>query len=466
MSASIQSPSPAAPPGIVARALAGPVVKLALIGVLLLIMLIPEMWVSSMIDERQDRQQQVQEEIGRSWGPEQSVLGPILVVPFRATRAQPNLSNGQPQPPVWVRGYLHVMPARLVARVRLAPEMRRRGLFRAIVYSADVSLGGSFTVPPLAVREHPEAELLWRESYLAIGASDLRAFAADTPLSWSGQSLPAADDPPEGADCGMMRFMRWNLALTAAPAPDRAIAFETAFKLRGTQVFRLVPAARQIEMTAEAPWATPSFTGAVLPASSNVTGRGFEAQWAGAGGARQLAWHAPVAMQCNGSAIASANNPDQQIGVALLEAVPTYRMVTRASKYTVLFLALAYLTYFLFETLTRSRIHFVQYGLMGLSLSMFALLLLSLAEPIGFPLAYVAASAAIVLQASLYTAAATRRISLAVTFAGVIAALFGFLYVVLSLETYSLLAGAVALFVVLSVVMAATSHVDWSKPRT
>ena len=42
-----------------------------------------------------------------------------------------------------------------------------------------------------------------------------------------------------------------------------------------------------------------------------------------------------------------------------------------------------------------------------------------------------------------------------------LASLFGFLYVLLSLETYSLLVGSLGLFVVLSLVMMLTQRAKW-----
>jgi inner membrane protein len=111
------------------------------------------------------------------------------------------------------------------------------------------------------------------------------------------------------------------------------------------------------------------------------------------------------------------------------------------------------------------RIHFVQYCLLGASIALFSLLLISLSEPLGFELGYVISSALILFQASLYTAAVTRRLRLALVFSSILAALFGFLYVVLTLETYSLLAGSLALFVALSLLMAVTRHLDWSSAR-
>jgi inner membrane protein len=157
---------------------------------------------------------------------------------------------------------------------------------------------------------------------------------------------------------------------------------------------------------------------------------------------------------------------EDQIGAELLEVAPTYRMVDRASKYAVLFLTLSFLTYFLFELAARLRIHLVQYGLLGASIGLFSLLLISLSEPLGFEKGYVISSALVLLQASFYTAAVTRRFRLALTFFLILAALFGFLYVVLTMETYSLMVGSLALFVALSLIMMATRRLDWWRARS
>lgn len=115
----------------------------------------------------------------------------------------------------------------------------------------------------------------------------------------------------------------------------------------------------------------------------------------------------------------------------LTATVPTYRLVTRASQYAVMFLALAFLTYALFKLVARVRMHIVQCKLLSLSIILFPLLLLAFGELLGF--------------AAAYTVAVTRRRELAGLFAGLLGGLFGFLYVVLSLEAYAALAGATVL---------------------
>ncbi len=436
-----------------------PAAKVAAIGALLLLMLLPSTWVEGVIGEREARQDAVREDIARSWGPAQSVLGPILVVPYRFVQPAATGPQGQVLPATVVRRYVHIVPQRLAVEARLSPERRRRGLFGTIVYGADLALEGSFNVPALAIPGIPQAEILWAESVVVAGASDLRA-AGEAPLRWNESDLPASDDPPAGGGCGAMAFLSWPLA--TAPSPGQTIAFSTRMTLRGTGGLHLVPAARQLNFSVAAPWATPSFTGAVLPSEQTVTDTGFTARWQDAGGARQAVWFGDAPMTCSGPA-AATYDVLQQDGVDLLEAVPTYRMVNRTAKYALLFLALGFLTYFLFETLSGLAIHLVQYGLLGLSICLFPLLLLAFAEPLGFALSYAIASSAVVLQASLFTWSVTKRARLAAVFAGVISTVFGFLYVVLSLESLSLLVGTLALFAILSVVMAVTRRVDWGQ---
>ena len=430
----------------IARLVASPAGKAVAIGGLLLLMLIPLRYISGIIQEREARQTEVVKEFQRSWGPAQSMIGPVLVVPYWTSPDKP-------------RRYLHIAPSELKATVRLIPELRKRGLFHSVVYTADARLSGQFVMPQ-DVAAPDGAALLWPEAFVMLTASDLRSLKSSARLDWNGRSLPWNDCPQlSDGTCGRALFVVARPGLTGPPAQGNAIAFETRVELRGTGAFRLAPLGQEVDLSLSAPWPTPSFVGAVLPVSSKVTGDSFEA-----------AWHVSSNV-ATGQAVWSSNtllggqswHPlEDQIGAELLEPVPTYQMVDRASKYAVLFLALSFLTYFLFELISGVSIHFVQYGLLGASIALFSLLLISLSEPLGFPQGYAISSALILLQASLYTAVVTRRLRLTLMFFSILTALFGFLYVVLTLETYSMVVGSLALFVALSLVMAVTRRLDWS----
>lgn len=439
------TPGPAAPAALLRS-------KAAWIGGLLLALLLPQHFIGALVAEREARNEEVQREVGQGWGRAQTLLGPVLALPYRVPVSR-DASGAVTQ---WRQGTYAVLPTDLKARVDLAPESRRRGLFEAVVYAAKADMTGSFALPTAFPPEAPGIEVLWRDAYVLAGSGDLRAAGAGPALTWKGEALEPGDAAGDAGLCGPADALRWPVALEPPPEGGaQPVPFGLRLDLRGSRSFRLLPSARRTELALGGPWATPSFVGTELPARSSASGRQFSAEWTV--GNRQ-----PLVRRSLGvCGAAAAGSAEPGIGVELLEAVPTYRMVSRASKYAAFFLALSFATYAVFELTARVRIHPVQYGLLGCSVVLFPLLLLALGEPLGFAAAYALSAAAVTAQASLHTASATGRPALGAAFAAVLAALFGFLYVVLNLEAYSLLVGALALFAALSVVMAAARRVDW-----
>jgi inner membrane protein len=436
----VSDTAPPAPAGILSPQLARPALRLATVVGLFAILLPPQCMIAELIEEREARQEDVRAEIGAAWGRPQSVLGPVLVVPTRDPAALAILS----------RGTLSVLPATLEARVQLEPETRQRGIFSAVVYRARLELRGSLTVPPAEFGQ-PVRE--WRDAALHLAASDLRATPTEPALTWAGRPVGAAETAADSG-CRHIDAIRWPLRLEAPPMPGETIPFSASLELRGSSSFRLLPPARRTSFEASGPWATPGFSGSDLPIRSEVGPEGFRAEWLSAS-------RLPAALQGESWCERLSSSVVEGQQVTLLEAVPTYRMVNRAAKYAALVLALALLTYVLFELLAKVAIHPVQYGLLGLSLVLFPLLLLAVGEPLGFTAAFGIAAAMVTAQAGAHTAMVTRRPRLALLFTAVLAAMFGFVHVVLSLESYALLAGAVALFAALSVLMVATRSVRW-----
>ena len=433
------------------RALSAPTVKLGLILALTLVLQLPLSMVDGVISERQERQATVLAQFRSSWGPEQTLASPVLVVPFEVP-ADPLARRAH------ALGSVQIAANRLSVAATLQPQTRRRGFFTATVYTADVKVDGGFVVPDLAPPAQPGAELHWHDAYVLMSASNLGNGAAGD-ITVDGRTL-TLEPAPDTAYCGEAATVMARLPLDTPLEPGAKLGFSQHLNLSGTEAFRVASRARQTDMTLAAPWATPSFLGDVPPLSYTVSDHDFTASWqiAASVAASRPRWASDGAGAC-GMAGPSA---DAQPGVELLDAVPTYRMVARAAKYANLFLLLAFLTYFLFETASGLRIHLVQYGLLGLSISLFALLLVSLGEPLGFTAAYGISTALVLLQASLFTRSVVRRWRPSLVFGAVLAGLFGFLYVVLSLETYALLVGTGAVFAALSAVMLMTRRIRWS----
>jgi inner membrane protein len=433
--------------------LTGPVRKLLLIAGLFLCTLIAGAPINGVIEEREARQAGVLAEFKQSWGPEQNLRAPVLVVPYQTGQS---------------RQYLKIVPARLKMNARLAPEERKRGLFHATVYNAAVEFEGSYAIPAeTKLRENlgdsGASVIQWDQSFVVLEASSLSGVSPGDRFIWNGEETSwqnCWEALNSDEECKQSPLLAARPHITSESAAGTQIPFRATVNLRGTGSFQLLYHGRELDAAISAPWSTPSFTGNLLPSASNVTAQGFEAHW------QTVAFSSPQVWQSRYRTWMYYNSGDAGpgatvIGANLLDATPAYRIIHRASKYSILFVVLAFTTYFLFELLSKARIHAVQYGLLGASLTLFTLLLISFSEPLGYTLGYAISAGLVLLQATLYTAAVARRPLHAALFGTMLATLFGFLYVLLSLETYSMLAGALGLFIVLSVVMAITQRVDW-----
>ena len=420
--------------------------KVALVAGIAIATIVPNLLISNLVEEREERQSGVRAEFTRNWGPEQTVLGPVLVIPYQA--------GDRP------RTYVRIAAAKLDLAATLNPQERRRGLFSATVYDATLDMQGAFVVPAEArLREvvtDKDGRFIWNEAAIALGTrSRLTGLSSSDNITVDG--MPTAWAPcletlrPDAACKGA------DMVLAKAPLPlaneGHRVTFKGRVSLRGTGQFAVIHAAKEMSAVFRSSWPSPSFAGDVLPLNSTVSADGFEAKW------QTMEFGSPRITTASAIAEPSMWNTPC-IGVDLIQATPIYRMINRVAKYGLLFIVLSFATYFFFEVLSRLRIHVVQYGMLGLSLSLFSLLLLSLAEPIGYTNGYLVAAGLVLLQSTLYTAAVARRFMPAFLFALMLASLFAFIYVLLGLETYSLLIGALALFAVVSVLMALTQMVN------
>jgi inner membrane protein len=201
--------------------------------------------------------------------------------------------------------------------------------------------------------------------------------------------------------------------------------------------------------------------GRYLPASQTIDQGGFSAKWSISylGRSYGQLWDG-----------ASSTEPaprtvlESAFGVTLLNPVDAYRETDRAIKYGIMFIALTFAACLIFELVGDTRPSLAQYGLIGLSLCIFYLLLLSLSEQVGFGLAYLVSAAAVVAQAAMYNWALQRRRAPALAFGTILAGLYGGLYGLLQLEDVALLAGSLLLFAVLSLAMWFTRNLHRVQP--
>lgn len=150
-------------------------------------------------------------------------------------------------------------------------------------------------------------------------------------------------------------------------------------------------------------------------------------------------------------------------GFEIETGLSVYRKVERVLKYAILFIILTFGAFFLMDILGSLRLHPIQYLLVGLSLAEFYLLLLALTEHLGFLLAYIISAIMTTCLITLYSRFILKNKRGATIVGLMLAFIYSYLLIVLHLETYALLMGALLLFVVLATVMIITRNVDWDK---
>jgi inner membrane protein len=420
-------------------------VKLVLIGVLCLLAQIPLWMVEDLIAERQLGNEQAETVVQNAWGGPVDVAMPYLAIDARITET----TLGQT---VRVRDTVLFVAARdLKVDLVTDPHTRSRGIFDIVVFTADNRFEGVIQVPET---EDLVQELGVDNVVLDLSTARLVVEIADRRALVQSPQLKAneRDSILRWVNEGNWTPLARNAAFMASPVSVSAkmeVAFNLSYQVQGSRGITVLPTASELQVNLVSAWPSPSFAGAFLPRDHEVTDLGTSASWRM--GLNNLAL--PVVWDTTSTSAMRATVGSMAFGVDLIEPVSLYRMVERAVKYGLLFITTTFLIYVLFESLGRRPIHIVHYGLVGAALSIFYVLLLSLAEVVGFGVAYLISTAAVVLQTGLFTWAIMRSWRRCLVFSGVLAAVYGYLYLLLDLEEMSLLAGSIGLFALLSAAM-------------
>jgi inner membrane protein len=439
---------------------ARPATILKLLGIagLVLLLQIPLWLIHGLRAERAGRRAEAIAEITRTWGRDQQITGPFLVIPYRSTTTltRATLINGRQVESTETRPVEKLavfLPVELTAEGRLEPERRHRGIYETVVYTARLRLKGRFAAPDLIPLGLDSADMLWARAYLALGVDDLRGARAALAVSWNGQPHPFGPGPRLAPLTGGVHAPLPPLT-PGMPAGE----FTCELPLNGSGRLTFAPVGDQTTVRLASPWADPGFTGALLPAERELGPAGFVALWQASYYAREYArqWSE------DRDPPSAADLADSAFGVELVEVVDAYRLVERATKYGLLFVVLLFTAFFLFEVLAALRLHVVHYTLVGAALLLFYLALLALAEFVPFHLAYAGAAAATTALISLHSVAILRSGARSLVIAAALVAIYGFLFFVLNLQDYALLAGTAALCTTLGVVMFATRKIDWA----
>ncbi len=445
------------------------VLKMLIVFGLTIAILIPLLLINSVIDQRQMYRNQAVHAIARSSAGAQALAGPVIVVPYTdlvdveekndkgevVRRVRQEVANQ------WV-----FFPQSMETTGRLKPESRFLGLHEVRSYELDAKTSASFKLR-IPEDDEPRTPRTIGQPSLSYGIADVRGLQGLPQLKVDGRDMKL--DRGLGGREGSGLHVRLEV-----PKPGEDIVMQTQFEfaLKGTESLAIMPLAQRNRVVLDSTWPHPQLNGSFTARARTVSDKGFHAEWEVSSlasnaqaqylGGKILPDVSAIGMSSSFDSQNVAGNGDTDaIGVSLVDPVNIYSQADRASKYGILFVVLTFVGFFMFELIKQLRIHPIQYGLVGLALAIFFLLLIALSERIAFGQAYLVASAACIGLLGYYVSHVLRSWPRGIGFAAMLTTLYAALYGLLVSEDNAMVLGAGLLFLILSAIMIITRKIDW-----
>jgi len=417
--------------------------KVLTIGFITLALLIPKIMIIELIGERETTADNSKKEVMQKWSLAQTVRGPVLVIPY----VERNFDIHEKQMTEEIKE-LYLLPKTLKIAGELFPQKLYRSIYETVVYESEVKLEGNFERIDFDAVKIGEKDVMWDKAKILVSISDLRGIIEIGTLTWNGRPhtfSPGMENPVVGQN-GI------SLPLTGLSPGDFPAGFRFSLQLKGSESMQFAPVGEITEVEIQSKWNDPGFEGNYLPAERKIDNNGFHAQW--------------KVLHFNRNFPQQWKNDEYRVtiadfGVKLVTIADHYQKSSRAAKYGILVILFTFLSFFLNEIITRQRVHPFQYILVGFAVLIFYLLLLSISEQLGFNLAYMISALAVILLIFAYSRTFLKKWSDSAIQTLILTFSFGFIYVLMQLESYALLTGSIGLFFVLALTMFFTRKINW-----
>ena len=386
--------------------------KIALMGVLALLMLIPLAMVMGQIEDRQLAADSSRNDVSASWGRAQTLTGPVLKLSYETE----SLDEGQKKTVKLATGTVY--PRTLDYDIDTQTQTLHRSIYDILVYGADVVVTGDFVIPAYLGEED------LKEQLVVMGLTDLRGIEGSVDITL-GEKAYAFHSGSSRVDQHFPENSKGILSETidldkAVMDGKTVLPFRLTYRVKGSSSLKVRPYG--------------------LPSEREVTDAGFSARW-------------------SVSEINRGDPDDTSFGVNMLQGVTQYQQTTRSAKYGILVILLVFIAGLAVELVGKKKIDLVQYLVIGLSLVLFYALVLSFSEFMRFPVAY--GLAALMTVAALFGYfRGILRDKTAWLLTALVAVAYVLSYILLQMETYALLAGTLLLFVLLVGIMYLTTNLN------
>jgi len=408
--------------------------KIIVILFVALLLMIPIMSIRDLIRERSGLKAQIENDISKAYGQNQTLIAPVLKIPFEqllVDKEGKEYSN---------EGLVTVTPDNIEIDGVLVTDKRKRSIYEVIVYQSDIKLSGDYIIPDMTNWENDNYKFSFDKAYLTMGISDNNGLSEDCIIQ--------IGDKKYNLSPGLVQDELMSNSLSTENidlSNKHSLSFSLALNIKGTKSLKFVPIAKNSKIELKSAWSSPSFVGSNLPQSYDISPDGFSAKWS----SNQYSRSYPHYWFKNNYNFKKINNA---FGVNLIEPIDGYAKNTRSSKYSLLIISLTFAVFFFFEIMYKKNIHPIQYIMIGFSLATFYLLLISLTEHIGFNIAYLVSAIATIGLITIYTQFIINSKKAVGILFFLLAALFSYIFIILQLEEFALLAGSIGLFAILSLV--------------
>ena len=393
--------------------------KGCLVVLVALVLQIPILLVKGLINDRKQLSNEVKTELTTSWGGSMEVTTPKLKIPYNKVVDKKTEKVAR-----------EVTSSEVSVEAMVNSQIRHRSIYDIPVYSADMTISGKFNLTSKTLADCDG------EITLTLPCNRLKGIEGRPVVVIRGTEYAVK---AKGKD--LVAVLPYDVV-----AESNILEYVIRIKSNGMDYIRFYPEGSLYKVNMTSNYSSPGFKGGFLPISRTVSDSGFEAQW--------------IVTDLNTFA-----STTQFFDVEFIIPASQYQQSERAMKYSFLIILLVLVSIFLVESITRCRVNIVQYIVTGLSLSLFYLLLLSISEYVTFGWSYLIAASMTTAALGTYFYGFLRS-KIALAFTGTVACLYGFIYILLQMETGALLAGTIALFVILCVIMYFTRRNDlFDQPR-
>ena len=434
--------------------------RMLMIGFLTMILLIPLFFIENLIRERSHRQTEVINEINQQWGNEVLIYGPILKVPYKIYKEKTVTDKKTKKVYTETIEEIHnayFFPEKLHINSNIDPEQKKRGIYTTAVYNSNMAITGAFFKPDFSDIEISDKDILWDKSKIIIQSSNVKGVnEAHLKLSDTNYELTSKYNGQKNHNYNQiilhtLETKNINKEQLQFKSP---LTFNIKFNIKGSEQVRFIPTGRQTEAQITSNWKTANFFGEFLPYNDDkVNEDGFNAKW------KILDLNRPFSQQHFNSI---PDLTEFAFGVNFMIPIDEYQKSERSAKYGFLVIGLTFLIFFLIQTLSKIDIHPFQYLMIGLALTMFYTLLVSISEHSNFLKAYLIAGISVIVLITLYSKSILKTLKFPLFIGLSLTALYTFIYVIIQLENYALLVGSIGLFLILTIVMFVSRKIDWN----